>query len=213
MLFWKICWNLVGIRGWVISTGRTWATSSTQGQCVSVFVDWLRLGGRPVSNISELSWILFLNVGRYILCHEVSEIKGCVQASNLLTFKISGMCYIILFKHGTKFSSFTHLMLPPHLQTPAPRQQIWNLTHYFHPKSLLKTFPSSYCHHCHCLFMPSLSWNLTLLTVLHPHPMSPKDQAANCEGLNQSAPQKVLSCFITCQQYCTLSALSNSTCL
>ena len=110
MLFWKICWNLVGIRGWVISTGRTWATSSTQGQCVSVFVDWLRLGGRPVSNISELSWILFLNVGRYILCHEVSEIKGCVQASNLPTFKISGMCYIILFKHGTKFSSFTHLM-------------------------------------------------------------------------------------------------------
>ena len=121
MLFWKNCWNLVGIRGWVTSTGCTWATSSTQGQCFSVFVHRLQLVGQPVSNISELSWILFFNVGRYILCREVSEIKGCGQTSNLPTFKISGMHYIILFKHGTKFSSFTHLMLPPHFADPSPK--------------------------------------------------------------------------------------------
>ena len=37
----------------------------------------------------------------------------------------------------------------------------------------------------------------------HPGPMSPKDWAASCKGLNQS---RALSCLVACQHYCTFSA-------
>jgi hypothetical protein len=104
----------------------------------------------------EFSFLMWLGI---FFVAKLARIKACEQASSWLIFKTNGMHYIVLFKPGVKFNSFICLTLPPSFRrrNPHPRQQIQNLIHCCHLKSLLKTFHSFYHRHCRRIFVPSLS--------------------------------------------------------